>query len=140
MSRRYKAELIVVNILNQRDINTLVEVQNQNAVLGNKFTMSIDAYTQQVKSDRKERLRELLTAAGCTGLHPRILVKTGVPYQKLLAIAKEEDVGVVVIGTKGRSNLSDVLFGSTAERMFRMCPVPLFSIRRIKEEKKQAET
>ena len=53
----------------------------------------------------------------------------GHPLEMLLKTIEEENIDMVVMGPKGRTDLRHVLVGSVAEKMFRHCPVPLVSYR-----------
>jgi nucleotide-binding universal stress UspA family protein len=74
-------------------------------------------------------MQQLLEKTNCNRVPNRFLIKKGVPFVKLVETAREEKADMVVMGTKGRGNISGILFGSQAEKMFRHCPVPLLSIR-----------
>lgn len=54
---------------------------------------------------------------------------TGVPYQEIVQFAEDEKIDLIVIGTHGRTGLDRVFFGSTAERVVRMAPCPVLSVR-----------
>ncbi|KAA0258488.1 universal stress protein [Deferribacter autotrophicus] len=58
----------------------------------------------------------------------------GTPFLEIINEAKENKFDMIVIGTHGRSGLEHVLFGSTAEKVVRKSPCPVFSVR-LKEHK-----
>ncbi len=118
-----KAELIFVNVINQRDIDLIKKV----TIHTDKI--SVKDYIKGRIDDRNEHMQQLLKETNCNHIPNRFLIKKGVPFMKLVETAKEENVDMVVMGTKGRGNISGILFGSQAEKMFRHCPVPLLSIR-----------
>ena len=118
-----EAELIFVNVINQRDIDMVKQV----TVHTDKI--SVKAYVDGLKKDRTEQMQSLLIETNCDRIPNRFLIRKGVPFSELVETAEEEKVDMVVMGTKGRGNIAGILFGSQAEKMFRHCPVPLLSIR-----------
>jgi nucleotide-binding universal stress UspA family protein len=59
-----------------------------------------------------------------------LVVEIGAPAEMLIQLAKERQVDVVVTATHGRSELADLIMGSTAEKLIRHAPCPVFVVRR----------
>jgi nucleotide-binding universal stress UspA family protein len=117
------AEIIFVNVINQRDVDMVKQV----TMYTDKI--SVKDYVDGLKEERTEKMQSLLIETNCDKIPNRFIIKKGVPFAELVETAKEEKVDMVVMGTKGRGNIAGILFGSQAEKMFRHCPVPLLSIR-----------
>jgi nucleotide-binding universal stress UspA family protein len=57
------------------------------------------------------------------------IIRHGRPFIEILAVAREENVDLIVTATHGRGGLEHVLFGSVAEKVVRKAPCPVLSIR-----------
>jgi len=55
-------------------------------------------------------------------------VVPGDPPDTILNYIKSEGIDLVIMGTHGRKRLERVFFGSVAERVIKMAPVPVLSI------------
>lgn len=62
------------------------------------------------------------------------VVATGIPYREIIGNAREAEVDLVVIGTHGRTGVEHVIFGSTAEKVVRMSPCPVLSVRKGRKQ------
>ncbi len=59
----------------------------------------------------------------------RALVRIGVPWQEILAVAAESRADLIVIGTHGRRGVAHAVLGSVAEHVVRASPVPVLTVR-----------
>ena len=64
-----------------------------------------------------------------TGIEVSIEVRSGAPIEELAAAVAEHAANVIVMGTHGRTGLRRLIAGSVAERMVRVSPVPVLTVR-----------
>lgn len=97
-------------------------------------------YLGELMKAGAKQLVELKARASARGIALHTRIATGIPCEEVLAAVKAEDSDLVVVGTKGKSGLSHVLLGSTAERVIRTVPCPVLTVRMVSEEISSAET
>jgi nucleotide-binding universal stress UspA family protein len=72
---------------------------------------------------------EALTKAGVT-VHGEVRDTTfGHAAREIMEDAKEHDVGVIVMGTRGRSDLTGLVLGSTAHKVIHLADRPVLVVR-----------
>lgn len=117
LAGQLNADLIAVNIINERDINTV------GCITSMGYEVDGDHYISSVREERKKTCLQFAEEADFPMERLKIVVKTGHPASKLIDICKEEKADMIVIGPKGRTSLETVLIGSVADRLFRHAPV-----------------
>jgi len=117
------ANLIVVNVINERDVQAVSRVSSMG------YEVDGEHYISGVRKERLEGLSEFIQGSNFPAKRVKTIVQVGNPIEVLLNIAVEESADMIVMGQKGRTNLESMLVGSVAEKLFRKSPVTIVSCR-----------
>ncbi len=58
-----------------------------------------------------------------------VILKMGNPFEEIISTARELNISLIVMGSHGRTGIERALFGSTAEKVVRYAPCPVFTVR-----------
>jgi nucleotide-binding universal stress UspA family protein len=85
---------------------------------------------QLAKFDEEDmaRLETMRKALVLRGLPGRFLMRHGLPFTETLKVAEEEDVSLIVMGSRGRSAVAELLTGSTFKNVVRQSRRPVLVI------------
>jgi nucleotide-binding universal stress UspA family protein len=137
VAQNLEAELIIVNIINSRDVAAVGTI----AAMG--YEVDSDHYVSGVEQERRQMLDQILQKIPYPADKIQSIFKVGNPVDELLKIAIEEDVGLIIMGIRSRSELEYAFVGSVADKIFRRSPIPVLSYRDSKSAarlKKQIQT
>lgn len=94
-----------------------------------KGYMDLKTYEEITRREAGLAMRSLQARAGRAGVRARAVVLEGHPFAEILRAAARERAGLIVVGTHGRSGFSRVFLGSVAERVIRLAPCPVLTVR-----------
>jgi len=123
LALKLDADLMVVNVINSRDIATVTTIS------GMGYEVDEEHYIENIKQERKKILDEIIKASSFPEVRVRAIFKVGDPVDELLKAAVEERADMIVMGTKGRTDLAHIFVGSVADKVFHRSPVPVVSFR-----------
>lgn len=125
LAERTKAEITVAHVLDHV----------ARAVEGTSFEFhwrvppaDIDRVTRKLKRETQERLNEQVAPFLWLPRKPRTETLVGVPFVEIIRLAQRKGYDLVMTGTRGLTPLRRILVGSTAERLVRKCPCPVWIV------------
>ena len=86
-------------------------------------------YSQLVEDAARMALGKEAARFEGRGLTLETLLAIGAPWEEIIEAAKRLDVGLIVMGTHGRRGLPRAILGSVAEKVVRLSPVPVLTVR-----------
>ena len=118
-----QAELILVNIINERDIET---VQRINAY---GYSVNEEEYIKDIEKERLQELDAILKGVNFPDDQIRVVFKVGHPANTLLKYAVKENIDMIVMGIRDKTDFLHTLTGSVADKVFRRSPITIVSFR-----------
>ncbi len=117
------ADLLVVNIINKRDVNAIKRLVQQG------YEVDSNDYIHGVEDERRQILNQLLQNSNLKQERIKTIFKVGHPVDDLLNISIVENIDMIIMGIKAQTELEHILIGSVAEKMFRRSPITIVSYR-----------
>ncbi len=87
-----------------------------------------DLFTAEMIKKAKQKLKDEVEKYG-DGITIHTNVEVGNPYKSISKTLSKHDADLVVMGTKGTSDLEEIFIGSNTEKMVRFAHVPVITIK-----------
>jgi nucleotide-binding universal stress UspA family protein len=117
------AELVVVSVINERDVEAVQRIAS--------FGYEVDEqeYVKSIEQRRITRLQEMVKKLELDENMIHVIFKVGHPADILLKLALKEEVDMIVMGVKAKTEFVHAFTGSVAEKIFRRSPISVVSYR-----------
>jgi nucleotide-binding universal stress UspA family protein len=119
LARAFRSEIVLVHVLEEPSPTSGAPFASG---LSGEFFGAIRRWAE----GELERWRE---PAKASGLAVRTALRTGTPHREIVDLATDERADLIVIGTHGRGGLDRALLGSVSDRVIRLAPCPVLSVR-----------
>ncbi|HLX64958.1 MAG TPA: universal stress protein [Planctomycetota bacterium] len=98
--------------------------------LASGIVIGVSAWIESVRKAREQKVADLAQAIERQrGVKTIYATAVGNPANEIARYAKHNNADAVVLATHGRTGLSHLLMGSVAERVVRLCPSPVLTVR-----------
>ena len=115
-------QVVVLHVIDEREIEHIAHLAELN--------VSIEELEKRREEFAKEEMKAIETELKKSGFAVKVRIEKGIPFRDILKAEKEEDISVVVIGSHGKSCVTEMLLGSVSEKVVRKSSKPVLVVRR----------
>ncbi|MDY6935216.1 MAG: universal stress protein [Spirochaetota bacterium] len=119
-------EIILLHIIDTRNEDFIKKGSWASQTIQNELMK--DYHNNMIKEAEKkiEPIKKELDAS----FKVKTIITSGIPFQKIIDTAEEENVSVIAMGSHGISNIAEMVLGSVTELVFRKTCKPILVIKR----------
>jgi nucleotide-binding universal stress UspA family protein len=141
IGERFFSELFLLHVI-AREVETYTihqQVGHSRVPLIGPFAETLDipaTVEETVSVDLHERAKAALQAflpEQYSGMPCTLHIAVGKPFEQIVDFATIHHVDLIVMGTHGRTGLVHTLMGSVAERVVRLAPCPVLTVKEVPE-------
>ena len=118
-SQAFQAEVILCHVLESPDLLAGLPPVSEGYIPPNLAELH--------EQNARVQCEQILAEAGLS--HARLVLRHGRPAQEITKAAAEEQVDLIIVGTHGRGAIAHLLLGSVAEKVVRLAPCPVLTVR-----------
>jgi nucleotide-binding universal stress UspA family protein len=118
LANKLQARLTLLHVIHELPIGA-----------GDMATALPASYLEDLEAGVKQRMEAYRQQVQEAGLEVDLVIEHGVPFQRIVDVARQHYVDLIVTGTHGHTGLQHVLLGSVAEKVVRLAPCPVLVAR-----------
>ena len=122
LARKYDGIIFLIHVFEQ-------DIYYASSSSGEGLAANPVEWLVEFRKQRAEQLEKAAKALQQQGVRVIHKMCEGHPAHEVIALAKKEKADCIVISTHGRSGISQLVFGSVAERVVRLSPCPVLTVR-----------
>ena len=119
-------KVIVLHCVDKREINTMAEMEGFSSL---QYDTLLTEVRGQLRQKAEKNLAEITKTLDELGFKTEERLLEGIPFKEILRVAYEEEVDALVIGSTGKGLLSEMLLGSTSEKVVREAKSPVIVVK-----------
>jgi nucleotide-binding universal stress UspA family protein len=93
------------------------------------LSVMVPSHSEARQAEAKQIVERVVGALKKDDIRAEGLVERGIAEEAILETAKRRKIGLIVLGSHGRTGLGRVLFGSKAERVIEGAPCPVMVVK-----------